>query len=86
MFLEFQKNTDTVLNFCYLAMKLPIFKPVDENLPVLEPRVSHSFVVKIASRKKFLKVLAPLKPTSGEIFLVQNIVVCMRYHCIFFAI
>ena len=52
------KNTDTVFNFCYLAIKLPNFKPVDEKLPKLEPRVSHSFDIKIVSRKKRLKVLA----------------------------
>ena len=48
-----------VLNFCYLAIKLPNFKSVDEKLPELEPRVSHSFVIKIVSRKKLSKVLAP---------------------------
>ena len=53
------KKTDTVLKFCYLAMKLPNFKSVDEKLPKLEPRVSHSFDIKIASRKEILKVLAP---------------------------
>ena len=50
-----------VLNFCYLAIKLSnkmYFKSVDEKLPELEPRVSHSFVIKIVSRKKPLKVLA----------------------------
>ena len=57
--LEFHKNTDTVLNFSYLAIKLPNFKSVDEKLPELEPRVSHSFIIKIVSRKKLLKVLAP---------------------------
>ena len=75
-FLEFQRNTDTVLNFCYLAIKLPSFKSADEELPELEPRVSHSFVLKIFSRKKLLN----LKSTSGEIFLFQNLVVCLKYH------
>ena len=74
-----------VLNFCYLAIKLPNFKSVDEKLPELEPPVSHSFVIKIVSREKsFQKFWRPLKPTSGEIFLFQNLVVCMRYHNIFF--
>ena len=40
------------LNFCYLAIKLPNFKSVDEKLPEFEPRVSHSFVIKIVSRKE----------------------------------
>ena len=38
---------------------MPNFKSVDEKLPELEPRKSHSFVIKIVSRKKLLKVLAP---------------------------
>ena len=59
MLIEFQKSTDTVLDFCYLAIKLPKFKSVDEKLPELEPRVSHSFVIKIVLRKKLLKVLPP---------------------------
>ena len=58
-FLEFHKITDTVLNFSYLAIKLPNFKSVDEKLSELEPRKSHSFVIKIVSREKLLKVLAP---------------------------
>ena len=58
IFLEVPKNTDTILSFCYLAIKLPNFKSVDEKLPELEPRVSHSFAIKIVSRKKPLKVLA----------------------------
>ena len=72
-----------VLNFSYLAIKLPNFKSVDEKLPELEPGVSHSFVIKILLRKKFW---CPLKPTSGEIILFQNLAVCMRYHNNFFAI
>ena len=37
--------------------------------------------IRIVSRKQ-LKVLIwrPLKPTSGEIFLFQNLVLYMRYH------
>ena len=57
--LQFHKNTDTVLNLSYLAIKLPNVKSVDEKLPEVEPRMSHSFVLKIVSRKKLLKVLAP---------------------------
>ena len=30
---EFYRDTDSVLNFCYLAIKLPSFKSVDEKLP-----------------------------------------------------
>jgi len=30
------------LNFSYLAIKVPNFKVIDEKLPELEPRVSHS--------------------------------------------
>ena len=56
--LKISKNADTVLNFSYLAIKLPNFKLLDEKLPELEPRVSHSFDIKIVSRKKLLKVLA----------------------------
>ena len=55
---KISENTDTVLNFSYLAIKLPNFKSVDEKLPELELRVSHSFDIKIVSRKKLLKVLA----------------------------
>ena len=29
---EFYRDTDLVLNFCYLAIKLPSFKSVDEKL------------------------------------------------------
>ena len=56
---KISKTADTVLNFSYLAIKLPNFKPVDEKLPELEPRVYHSFNIEIVSRKKLLKVLAP---------------------------
>ena len=52
------KNAGMVLNFSYLAIKLPNFKLVKEKLPELEPRVSQSFDIKIVSRKKILKVLA----------------------------
>ena len=69
-----------VLNFRYLAIKLPNFKSVDEELLKLEPQVSHSFVTKVVSGKKLLKVLAPPQTHSGEIFLFQNLIVCMRYH------
>ena len=55
---KISKNADTVLNINYLAIKLPNFKPVNEKLLELEPRVSHSFDIKIVSRKKLLKVLA----------------------------
>ena len=75
----------TVLNFSYLAIKLPNFKPVDEKLPKLEPRMSHSFDIKTVSRKNFKKFLCPLKPTSGEMFLFQNLVLYMTYHNNFFA-
>ena len=54
---KISKNADMVLNFSYLAIKLPNFKSVDEKLPELEPRVSHSFDIKIVSRKKLSKVL-----------------------------
>ena len=76
-------NADTVLNFNYLAIKLPNLKSVDEKLLELKPRVSHSFDIKIVSRKKFWR---SLKPTSGEVFLFENLVLCLRYHNIFFAI
>ena len=55
---KISKNADTVLNFSYLAMKLLNFKSVVEKLLELEPRVSHSFAIKIVSRKKLSKVLA----------------------------
>ena len=32
------------MQFSYLAIKLPNFKPVDEKLPKLEPRVSHNII------------------------------------------
>ena len=45
---------------CYLAINLPNFKSVDEELPELEPQVSHRFIIEIVSRKKrFFKVLVP---------------------------
>ena len=53
------KKTDTVLNFNYSAIKLPNLKLVDEKLPESEPRVYHSFYIKIISRKKLLNVSAP---------------------------
>ena len=55
---KISKNAGTVLNFSYLAVKLPNFKAIDEKLSELEPRVSHSFDKKLVSRKKHLKVLA----------------------------
>ena len=60
-FQNFKENADTVLNFSYLAIKLPNLKSVDEKLHELEPRVSHSFDhvdIKIVWGKKLLKVLA----------------------------
>ena len=72
-----------VLSFNYLAIKLLNFKTVDEKLLELEPRVSHSFHIKIVSIKKLLKVWRPLKPTFGEVFLFQNLVLYMRSHNIF---
>ena len=74
------------MNFSYLAIKLPNFKSVDEKLPEWEPRVSHSFVIKIVSRKKLLKVLAPPQTYFRWNFVFQNLAVCMRYHNNFFAI
>ena len=71
-FLEFHKHTDAVLNFSYLAIKLPNFKSLDEKLPELEPRVSHRFVIKIISRKKLLKVLAPPQTHFRWNFSVSN--------------
>ena len=78
---KISKNADTVLNFRYLAIKLPNFKLVDEKLPELELRVSRSFNIKIVPRKFW----RPLKPTSGEILLFQNLIY-MRYYNLFFAI
>ena len=49
---KISKNADTVLNFSYLAVKLPNFKSVDEKLPEFEVRVSHSFDIEMVSRKK----------------------------------
>ena len=46
-----------MLNVSYLAITLPNFEPVDKKLPELEPRVSRSFDIKLASGKKLLKVL-----------------------------
>ena len=46
------------MNFSYLAIKLLNFKPVEKKLPKLEPWVSHSFGIKLVSRKKLSKVLA----------------------------
>ena len=61
------------MNFGYLVMKLQNFKSIDVKLLELEPRVFHSFDIKIVSRKKaFKRFLRSLKPTSGEIFLFQN--------------
>ena len=59
---------------------------MDKKLPELELRVSHSFDIKIVSRKSFKRLWRLFKPTSGEIFLFQNLVMYMRYHNIFFAV
>ena len=40
-------------------IKLPNFQPVHKKLPELEPRVCHSFDIRIILRKTLLKVLAP---------------------------
>ena len=62
-----------LLNFSYLAIKLPNFKSVDVKLPELEPRVSHSFDIKIVSREKLLKVLAsPQTHSFGEFFFSKS--------------
>ena len=85
-FFKIPKNTDTVLNCSYLAIKLPNFKTVDEKLFELETWVSHSFDIKnlIVSRKKLLKVLASPQAHFWWIFLFQNLILYMRYHNIFF--
>ena len=64
-----------VLHFCYLAIKLPNCKSVDEKLSrVGTSGVSRSFIIKIVSRKKLLKNFGtPSNSTSGEIFLFQNL-------------
>ena len=72
------------MNFSYLAIKLPNFKPVDKKLPELEPRVSHSFDIKTVLRKTLLKVLAPPQTHFQSNFLFQSLVLYMRYHNIFF--
>ena len=60
---------------------------MDEKLSELEPRVSHSFVIKIVSWKKLSKVLAPPQTHFHWNFSVsKSRCVCMRYHNIFFAI
>ena len=69
------KNADMVLNFSYLAIKLSNFKSVDEKLSKMEPRVSHSFDIKIVSRKKLLKVLASLQAYFRWNFLFQNLII-----------
>ena len=46
-----------VLNFSYLALKLPNFKLIGKKLFQLESQVFHRFDI-IVSRKKLLKVLA----------------------------
>ena len=63
------KNTDTVLNFSYLAITLPSFKSVNKKLPELESRVSHSFDIKLVSRKKAFKSFGvPSNPLPVKCF------------------
>ena len=69
---KISKNADTVLNFSYLAVKLPNFKSVDEKLPELEVRVSHSFDIEMVSRKKLLKFLASSQAHSRWNFSVSK--------------
>ena len=40
---KISKNADIVLNFSYLAIKMPNLKWVDKKLPKLDLQVSHSF-------------------------------------------
>ena len=65
-------TTDTILNFSYLAITLPNFKPVDKKLTELEPRVSHSFDTKLDSRKKLLKILSSPQTHLGQNFSVSD--------------
>ena len=60
------------MNFSYLAIKLPNFKSVDEKLPELEPRMSHSFDIEIVSRTKILKVLESPQAHSRWNFSVSK--------------
>ena len=69
---KISKNADMVLNVSYLAIKLPNSKPVDKKLPKLEPRMSHSFDIKIVSRKKLFKVLASPQTHFGWNFSVSK--------------
>ena len=48
---KISKNANTLLNFSYLAVKLPSFKPVGAKLSKLEPRVFHRFDINIVSGK-----------------------------------
>ena len=66
---KISKNADTVLNFSYLAIKLPNFETVHEKLPELEPRVSHSFDINISLEKILLKVMdVPRNPLPVKFF------------------
>ena len=59
------KNTDTILNFSYLAIKLPNFKPVDEKLLELELWVSHSFDIKNSLQKNAFNPIPPERGGGG---------------------
>ena len=59
------------MNFSYLVIKLPNVKSVDKKLPELEPRVSHSFDIKIVSRKKLLKVSSSPLPVKFFCFKIS---------------
>ena len=81
VFINF-KIADTVLNFSFLAIKLPNFESVDEKQPELEPRVSYSFDIKLVSRKQAFKSFGvPSSPIPVKFFCL-----CMRYHNFFLAI
>ena len=70
------------MNFRYLAIKLPNFKPIDEELTELEPRVSRSFDIKIVSRKKAFESF-PSNPLLVKLFCFK-ISFCIGDITIFF--
>ena len=67
---KIKKKADTVLNFSSdLAMKTYKFKSVDEKLPELETRVSHSFDIKLVSRTKTFEIFGvPSSPLPVKFF------------------
>ena len=79
---KISKNAETVLNFSYLAIKLPNFKSVNEKLHELQPRQIFSFDIKKSLEKKAFKsfgVPSGLLPVKNFCFKICSVYEISQY-------